>query len=195
MTDTVLTKQRIVEATEDILRRFGPAKTSVVDMARVLGVSHSSVYKHFASKAELLDAVMREWLARVDQELGTINTENATATERLRRWLRKLAEIKRNVATKDPEMFATYAVLTLEAREVVEEHLGTFANQIKRILEDGVASGEFMVADPATTARAILLATNFFHNPAHAPEWTKPTIDTDFEAVCSLILNGINRAS
>jgi len=167
----------------------------VVDVARVLGVSHSSVYKHFASKAELLDAVMRAWLARIDQQLGTINTENATATERLRHWLHKLTEIKRSLASKDPEMFATYAVLTLEAREVVEEHLGNFANQIKRIIEDGVASGEFMVADPATTARAILLATNSFHNPAHAPEWTRPTIDTDFEAVCSLILNGVTRAS
>jgi AcrR family transcriptional regulator len=195
MNDTTLTKQRIIEAMEDVLRRFGPAKTSVVDVARVLGVSHSSVYKHFASKAELLDAVMRAWLARVDQELGTINTENATATERLQRWLHRLTEIKRSLASKDPEMFATYAVLTLEAREVVEEHLGNFANQIERIIEDGVASGEFKVADPATTARAILLATNSFHNPAHAPEWARPTVETDFEDVCSLILNGINRTS
>ncbi len=92
-------------------------------------------------------------------------------------------------------MFATYAVPTLDAREFVEEHHGTVANQVKRIMEDGVASGEFMVADPATTARAILLATNSFRNPAHAPEWTRPTIDADFDDVCTPILNCINRPS
>ena len=47
-----------------MLRRYGPAKTKVVDVARALGVSHGSVYRHFASKAALRDAVAERWLAR-----------------------------------------------------------------------------------------------------------------------------------
>ena len=57
MTDTVLTSERILETAEDVLRRSGPAKATVVDVARALEVSHGSVYRHFPSKAALRDAV------------------------------------------------------------------------------------------------------------------------------------------
>ena len=49
--NVVLTPERILEATEDVLRRFGLAKATVVDVARALDVSHGSVYRHFPSKA------------------------------------------------------------------------------------------------------------------------------------------------
>ena len=35
--DTALTRERIVAAAEDVIRRFGPAKATVVDVARALG--------------------------------------------------------------------------------------------------------------------------------------------------------------
>jgi len=191
MSDLVLNKQRILEATEDVLRRFGPGKTTVVDVARALGVSHSSVYKHFASKADLLDAVMRGWLTRVGAELATVRADKMTASEQLKVWLRKLIDIKHGLAAEDPEMFATYVVLTMELREVVQEHLSEFAEQIRQIIERGVARGEFDVADPAAMARAVLIASDTFHNPIHASEWDRPNFDSDFDAVCSLILNGL----
>src|SRR5260370_496301 len=53
MSDEALTPDRILDAAEDVLRRYGPAKATVVDVARALGVSHRSVYRHFPSKAEI----------------------------------------------------------------------------------------------------------------------------------------------
>src|SRR3546814_8149970 len=64
MNDSVLTPERILAAAEDVLRRYGPGKATVVDVAQALGVSHGSVYRHFASKAALREAVLRGWLAR-----------------------------------------------------------------------------------------------------------------------------------
>src|SRR5437879_2663848 len=60
----VLTPERILEVTEDVLRRFGLAKATVVDVARALDVSHGSVYRHFPSKASRRDAVAKRWLDR-----------------------------------------------------------------------------------------------------------------------------------
>jgi AcrR family transcriptional regulator len=67
--DGVLTREKILEAAEDVLRRFGPSKTTVVDVARALGVSHGSVYRHFPSKAALRDAVAESWLHRISDPL------------------------------------------------------------------------------------------------------------------------------
>ncbi|BBC31512.1 hypothetical protein SGFS_028060 [Streptomyces graminofaciens] len=54
-----LTAERIVQATEEVLRRHGFAKATVVDVSCALGVSHASVYRHFASKAALHEAVTK----------------------------------------------------------------------------------------------------------------------------------------
>ena len=66
MTDETLTLERILDVAEDVLRRFEPAKTTVIDVARALGVSHGSVYRHFPSKAALRDVVTDKhfWLER-----------------------------------------------------------------------------------------------------------------------------------
>ena len=120
MTPEPLTADRILEATEEVLRRFGPGKATVVDVARALGVSHGSVYRHFPSKAALREAVTERWLARSHAGLPAIAEDTgAPAPERLRRWLGALFAAKRAKAGDDPELFATYQVLVGEASGVV----------------------------------------------------------------------------
>jgi AcrR family transcriptional regulator len=191
MADEALTADRILDVAEDVLRRYGPAKATVVDVARSLGVSHGSVYRHFPSKAALRDAVTGRWLARVSEPLAAIVTTDSPATERLKRWLDFLIAFKRKKAFGDPELFATYMELADEAREVVKEYVDTLSRQVAQIIADGVARGEFASADPDATGRAVFDATSRFHNPAHAAEWRDPGIDAAFEGVWSLILLGL----
>jgi AcrR family transcriptional regulator len=187
----VLTPERILGAAEDVLRRYGPAKANVVDVARALGVSHGSVYRHFESKAALRDAVTDRWLARVSAPLEKIVDQDGPATERLHRWLRTLSKTKRRKALDDPELFATYMALVTDSREVVDAHVEILVKQLTRILEDGVERGEFQVKDPERTARAIFDATSRFHNPAFASQWSEPGIDDAFESVWALVLDGL----
>jgi len=53
-----LTREQILAAAEEALRRYGPAKMNVVDVAAALGVSHGSVYRHFPTKAALHGELM-----------------------------------------------------------------------------------------------------------------------------------------
>ncbi len=191
MNDEILTPERILDAAEGVLRRFGPAKTTVVDVARALGVSHGSVYRHFPSKVALRDAVTERWLVAVSQPLATLVSENSAAQQRLRRWLDLLIETKRRRAFDDPELFATYMALVVEAREVVKAHVETLVAQVSQIIADGVKRGEFSVADPVAAGRAVVDATARFHNPVHAVEWGEPGIEAAFEAVWYLILHGL----
>lgn len=192
--DAPLTRERILEAAEDVLRRYGPAKATVVDVARVLGVSHGSVYRHFPSKAALRDAVTERWLERIMPPLTAIVADDAPAALRLRRWFETLMAAKRRRASGDPELWATYLALAAESREVAERHVAHLQRQLGEIIADGVARGEFTTTDPSATGRAVLDATARFHKPAHAPEWTDPTIDDAFEGVWSLILGGLGAA-
>lgn len=189
--ESVLTPERILEAAEDVLRRFGPAKTTVVDVARRLEVSHGSVYRHFPSKAALRDAVTERWLARVSGPLGKIADETGPAPERLRRWLDLLVSFKRKKALEDSELFATYMALVSDARKVVQGHVDLLVGQVTTIIADGVERGEFATVDPERAARAVFDATARFHNPAHSSEWSDPDIDRAFESVWSLLIAGL----
>jgi AcrR family transcriptional regulator len=190
-----LTPERIMETAEQVLRRFGPAKATVVDVARALGVSHGSVYRHFASKAELRNAVMERWLKRTSDPLERFATARGPATERLRQWFAALIASKREKVQADPEMFAVSRALFAEIPDVVERHVATLTGQIRRILEDGVRDGDFAIADTQAAAEAIFDATARFHNPQHAAEWSDPAIDAAFERVWALLMAGIAAGS
>ena len=191
MAELALTPDQILDAAEDVLRRFGPGKATVVDVARALGVSHGSVYRHFASKAALRDAVAERWLARVSTPLAEIAGSDGPAIERLRRWLDALMELKQAKVRSDPELFATYGALAVEAREVITAHVEILTSQLAQIIAAGIAEGTFTVTDPVGAARAILDALVRFHNPAHAAEWSDPEIRVAFERVWALLLAGL----
>ena len=187
----VLTPERILEATEEVLRRYGLAKATVVDVARALDVSHGSVYRHFPSKASLREAVAKRWLDRVNVPLQKIAQETGPAPARLDRWLRTMFSIKHKRLGDDPEMFATYLTLAREACQVVNGYKSCLIDQIEQILADGVKQGVFEVADAKTSARAIFDATVRFHHPAHAEEWNDADAPARIDAVLALLFKGL----
>ncbi|MFF2952435.1 TetR family transcriptional regulator [Kitasatospora sp. NPDC057965] len=190
-TDSALTTEQILSATEDVLRRFGPVKATVVDVARTLGVSHGSVYRFFPSKAALREAVTQRWLSQARHDLQLVAIEPGPAGERLHRWLATLFAAKREKALDDPQLFATYTTLVGEASRIVDAHLATLIDQIGQILQDGIDKGEFRHTPVVPTARAVFEATAHFHDPAHASGWSDPAIGDRFEAVWKLVLRGL----
>lgn len=193
MSDTHLSVEKILDTAEQVLRRYGPNKTTVVDVARALEVSHGTVYRHFASKAALKEAVAERWLHRVSAPLAVIAEGTGSATERLHLMLETLFHLKRVKVLDDTEMFAMYSVLVEETVDVVKAHVDGLIALLKRIVEDGITGGEFRPGDPGSIATAIFSATTRFHHPSHAKEWSVSTIDEQFEAVMKLINAGIAR--
>ena len=187
----ILTPERILNVTEDVLRRFGLAKATVVDVARALDVSHGSVYRHFPSKASLRQAVAKRWLDRVNAPLQKIADSSGPARTRLERWLRTMFEIKHHKLNEDPEMFATYLTLAQEACQAVKAHREGLMNQIAHILSDGVKQGAFHVTDVKASARAVFDATIRFHHPAHSEEWSDPALPARIDALLTLLLRGL----
>jgi len=187
----VLTPERILEVTEDVLRRFGLAKATVVDVARALDVSHGSVYRHFPSKASLREAVAKRWLDRASAPLTKIAEASGPAPARLERWLRALFAAKHERFSEDPEMFATYLTLAREACKVVKAHREGLIDQIACILSDGVKQGTFEVADVKASARAVFDASIRFHHPAHSDEWSDPELSARIDALLALLLKGL----
>jgi len=189
--DAPLTLDRIVDAAGNVLRRFGPAKATVVDVARALGVSHAAVYRHVATRAELRDLVVGRWAETTMPPLQAIAVKPGPAPKRLRQLFDALISIKRRRAAEDPELFAAYRTLAADAESVVAAHLDALVGLAATVIRSGVEEGSFRAVDPAAAARAVLFATSRFHHPVHAAEWADPAIDQTYDDVWRMLMDGL----
>ena len=87
-----------------MLRRR-PAKATVVDVARALGVSHGSVYRHFPTKAALREAVTGAGSTASRAAGGPARTEARADGSPL---APPLSLRQAGMALNDPELFATW---------------------------------------------------------------------------------------
>ncbi len=78
-------RQRIVTAAETCVEKFGPAKTTLSDVATELGVTRQTVYRYYANLAELLGAVaqagLEDFVDRMQRHLATFSTPAEVAIE------------------------------------------------------------------------------------------------------------------
>src|ERR1700739_2871862 len=163
-----LTLDRILATAEDVIRKFGPAKATVVDVARALGVSHAAVYRHVATKAELRDLVVGRWAETTMPPLRATPAKPGPAPQRLRQLFDALIADKRRRAAEDPELFAAYRTLAADAKSVAAAHVNELIGLAATVIRRGVEEGTFRIGDSVVAARAVLLATSRFHHPAHA---------------------------
>ena len=189
------TRERILDAAEELLRRFGPAKTSVVDVARSLGMSHANVYRHFASKADLQDAVTRRWLRRISEPLAATAHGPERATVRLQHWMVQLTASQSDRVLTEPELFATYRELAEQARGVIEEHAAELRRQLAEIISGGVREGDFRVSDAAAAAAILLNGTLRFHHPHFVRATGKPFEERELLSALAVLTAGLRAAA
>jgi AcrR family transcriptional regulator len=189
--DTPLTRDRILATAEDVIRRFGPTKATMVDVARALGVTHAAVYRHVATKAELRDMVVGRWVEVIMPPLRAIASQPGRAPQRLRQLFDALIALKRRRAADDPELFAAYRTLAADAQSAVAAHVDELIELAAMIIRSGVKEGTFRAVDPVAAGRAILFATSRFHHPVHASEWVNPGVDAAYDDVWQLLMDGM----
>ena len=78
-------RERIVAAAAGCLEKFGPAKTTLSDVASELGVTRQTVYRYYANLAELFAAVaqagLEDFVERMEQHLSAFSTPAEAAIE------------------------------------------------------------------------------------------------------------------
>ncbi len=184
-------RRRILDAAELVLRRYGPGKTTVSDVAREIGQSHASVYRYFASKSELIGALVKRWLETFTLPLEAIAEGPGSASDRLQGWLLGLFHAKVRKVNADPEYFATYQAASQEAHEVIEHHMAWMLAQVESIIASGIEAGEFAPQDPRRATRTILNASMRFHHPALLGSPATLPNDEEAQDVVALLVAGL----
>lgn len=175
---------RILDAAERLFRHYGYAKTNVADIARDLGMSPANIYRFFASKTEIHQAICGRMLAGSYQQASDISRLPISAADRLRRYLH--AEHQLIVtAMLDHEKVHEMVIVAIERDwHVIEKHIDRMHELLEEIIRQGIAAGEFAEQDPAIAARCFGAATvNMCHPQLVAQCLAKPNRATAEELI------------
>lgn len=161
MAEAAGSRQRILEVAARLFRRRGFAGTGMRDIAAGAGLVKSSLYSHFPSKQAILFEIVQATVRRTTPALREIASADLPASERLRRAVSAhVIELIRdldNVACFVEEgrfLEPVYLSAHLASRDEYER-------SFRRVLEDGVASGEFRPVDVEMTSLALLGMCNW----------------------------------
>src|SRR5262249_12309343 len=91
-TSEVASRDKILDAAEDLFARRGFAGIGMREVAEVAGLGKSSLFHHFKTKAELYAAVVGRILDLFDQRLTTALAAGGDPVTRFDRWVDTLID-------------------------------------------------------------------------------------------------------
>jgi TetR/AcrR family transcriptional regulator, transcriptional repressor for nem operon len=89
------TAQRILDVAEQLVQRRGYNGFSYADIAGELGITKASLHYHFASKAELGEALINRYSARFTEALERIDSRHSGAHAKLNAYADLYADVLR----------------------------------------------------------------------------------------------------
>src|SRR5438552_7216592 len=150
------TRARIMETAETLFRRLGFAKTAVADIAAELGMSPANIYRFFASKSAIVEAICKRCLSEVEEKAWLVARSKASAAQRVERLILEiLAYHKENLVTEQRVNELVVAAIA-ESWDTIRAHKDVMRNVIELILRDGIDAGDFEPVDQRQTADLIM---------------------------------------
>ena len=153
---TALKRKRTIAVASELFYERGYENTSLDAIAERMGVTKPFIYAHFTSKAELLGEISARGIASALAALdGGLASLKDTATERL-------AEVGKRFVVAVLRSQRDIAIMTREEKNLapedfrrISEMRRDFDRKLMRLLDDGVAAGEFDLADTRMATLAI----------------------------------------
>ena len=160
-------RDKILDCAEHLFARRGFAGIGLAEVAEQVGLSKSSLFHHFSSKAQLYAAVMARILDRIEAELMRSLADGGGPVLRLERWLDAVIDVL--------AAHRTYARLLLRslfeddelAGELPEEQavnatLRRIVGAAERLLHEGISTGVFRPVNVPHMVQSVI-GTTVFH--------------------------------
>jgi AcrR family transcriptional regulator len=182
-------RQRVVEAARAHFFNHGFRSVTMDDLAAELGVSKKTLYAHFTSKTDLLEAVLADKFSSVSSTLQRITREHphdfsAALHQLLAGMQHELDEIKppfvRDMRLKAPQVFK---IIERRRAQMIQQHFG-------KLFVEGQRAGMVRKDVPAKLMIEILLgAVQAIMNPPKIEELGLMP-KTAFTGIVKVVLEG-----
>lgn len=157
-------RETILHAAERVILRKGYTATTMDDVAREAQFSKATLYKYIPSKGVLLFEIMGHYFEEVGGRLGEILAEPVSAGEKLRRSIRTILEYQADKENITRVLWMDNSILKImrvfvatpgkagsatdrKMLELLQRKRRDVMATAARIIEEGIAAGEFRRVD------------------------------------------------
>jgi AcrR family transcriptional regulator len=154
-------REKILDAAEALFARRGFTGVGISEIAEAVGLSKSTLFHHYATKAQLYAAVVERILAEIETALMRALAAGGTPVERLDRWVDTVCDL----LGAQP----TYARLLLrslfeddelshdsENVRAADQRLARIVASMHTLLREGMAGGGLRMANLPHTIHSLI---------------------------------------
>ncbi|MGA3341207.1 MAG: TetR family transcriptional regulator [Methylocella sp.] len=173
-------RKLIVAAAERLFRQIGYQKTTVIDIAHELHMSPTNIYRYFAAKSEITEAVCMGLLGKIEAEARKIAASRGTAMQRIRNLIGFVEATHLKQYMFDRKLHDLIDAAIIENWSIMHRHNERMAAILEQIIASGMASGEFQRGDATLASRLVNTACVRFSHPRLIEEFKQepePTSD------------------
>ena len=203
-------RRLILQAAERVIVHKGLGVTTMDDVAREAGFSKATLYQYFRGKTGLVLEILANFFDEIAQGIQEISRGPGSARKKLREGIRFYLEYnqeKENVARMlwmDREFRDRMSLFVADERRLTSAAELEFLDELKikrksildgaaRIIEQGVASGEFRKVDVAS---AVTILESTLQGYCHLRSWQERalTVREAADIMHEFILRGMENA-
>ena len=149
---------KILDAAQEVFKRYGYGKCTMDNIARELGKGKSSIYYYFTSKEDIFKAVVENELGLMKTKIREAVAQKETAPEKLKTYVLERMHWVKSLKNLNTILLNEFIV----QREFVEHTRRQTDNEeiglVRSILIEGVSAGIFHLEDSTMSSIAIVTA-------------------------------------
>jgi AcrR family transcriptional regulator len=178
-----VTRATVRAAALRLFAERGYQLTTMMDIGAALGIRGPSLYKHVASKQDLLAEIMVETMTSLIARQRAAVAAGGPPDVQLRRAVE--AHVRYHATHREDALVGNREIESLEepARTHVVELRRTYEHGLRAIIEGGCASGDF------TTAHARLVSDAILDMGMGLASWYRPDGEYDIDALAYAYAN------
>ncbi len=193
MNEKLDTREQILHAAMERIKHYGYAKTTMAEIARDCDMSAGNIYRFFASKIDIAEAMARKLNMEINAQNAALVRSKGTPTEKMR--LFHLTALTKTFEKLDND------AKVLEIAEVLARERPMFANEelaqdrvyLVQLLEQGIAEKAYApMENPHFIAEMMQSATMKFRYPQLWSRLTLPKLERELDGVMDIILAGLS---
>jgi TetR/AcrR family transcriptional regulator, repressor of the ameABC operon len=190
-TDIEAGRVQLLEVVEHMVAKRGAVTLTLADVAAEAGMSTANIYRFFANKEALFEAVAERWFAPKIRIMEEVVASDLPARDKLFQFFARRFQLMMANYREDPALFASYMALGHEHEDIIRGYVDLGDHYLAMIVADAMDEGYF---DGLTVDRAVSminLMVMCFINPEIMMDLQHSVTEDKLEAIVDAILAGL----
>ena len=187
-------REEILAVAERLYESIGFDKTTIGDVARELGMSPANLYRSFANRRAIDEAIAARKLAIIQDRAWAVARATRDPGAALEALSRAVLDETLRLSFSEQRVHHLCAVAAREKWPVVDAYLDGLRGAVRHVLMEGQRMGVFAKGDPEGLADTVCAALTRIWHPHMIEVFREEDLAATSDRICRLLVKGLRNA-